>query len=204
MGFNFWINGLLISTEKRKWVPFSGAGLPGGSRASAGGSRVWKRWAKAAGICSTGWVSSTAGGLQEHLSCLVWDVRLSWAKVLSPAFQQLPRKCSCFYHDGRCSFSCIPARPGTERASWGWQECGAGTSTAGKSCLEVETFPGPSLGIRHLYLGPSACPSYRISRQSGKFWQVTSLYYGSWQDFDVNWRDYRVKNWSCDKLKVEK
>lgn len=116
-----------------------------------------------------------------------------------------PQKCSCYYQDGRSSFSCIPVRPGMERASWGYQEWGAGTSTAGKTCLEVESFPGPSLGITHLYLGPSACPSYRVSpRQSGKLWQVTSLYFGSWQDFNVNWRDYRVKNWSCNKLKVEK
>lgn len=27
------------------------------------------------------------------------------------------------------------------------------TSTVGKTCLEVETSPGPSLGIRHLDLG---------------------------------------------------
>lgn len=59
------------------------------------------------------------GGVQEHLFYMVWDVGLSWAKVLSPAFQQLPRKCSCYYQDGKASFPCIPVRPDRERTRGG-------------------------------------------------------------------------------------
>lgn len=92
------------------------------------------------------------GGVQEHLFYMVWDVGLSWAKVLSPAFQQLPRKCSCYYQDGKASFPCIPVRPDRERTHGGDRSEEQEPAQQEKICLQVETSPGPSLGIKHLYL----------------------------------------------------
>lgn len=108
-------------------------------------------------------------GVLCHAGC---HLGLSWAKAFSPAFQQLPRKCSRFYQAGKhstnciISINCIIVRPGTgmERAScrWGSQE--------GK---EPEGGPAQSPAhpfAKHFHLGTLACPTQRVSpRQSGKF-----------------------------------
>lgn len=97
----------------------TGPRLPEGSSASAGGSKVQEELRKSClKLCSMRWVTSTAGGLQEHLLCMVWNVGLSWAKVLSPAFQQLPRNAAVSTRMGDQLYPCGPdSRGGSNQHS---------------------------------------------------------------------------------------
>lgn len=136
IGFHFWIVSVNPCWEEEVGSLFRGRlRLPGEAVLQLVAAKHRKGWAKAAenfllwdelpallGVPAGALVLHGLGcgtllvkGFQSSISAAPWEVHLflpQWEIQL-----QL----------------CIPVRPETERAAWGWQEWGAGTSTAGNA-----------------------------------------------------------------------
>lgn len=176
IGFHFWIVSVNQCWEEEVGSLFRGRlRLPGGGCASAGGSKTQEEKSKSCWkLSSMGWVTSTAGGSCRS-TCSAWSGMWDFLgqRFSVQHFSSSLGSASLSGTVGNPASVVYPCEAWNREGCMGVAGVRSRNQHSREHCLEVQTSPG----IRHLYLGLSACPSDRVSpRQSGKFWQVTSLY----------------------------